>query len=183
MKRKKLIMVGFLLSIILNLYLLQQLNNSKEESRLAQFKKIQNGVSYSYNFGEILQSKYNEISLKEKAEYLTAMSWSLQLSNHLLEIIEPKDERYRELAKLFDIYSHISSSNDLGALISKNDVSDEEVLELLNIWLSDMKYLDEKLDYVQLANMNYTQLEGFWKTLLHNLDYDDEALNKYKQTF
>ncbi len=183
MKRNKLITFGLTLSIILNLYLFQQLNNSKEESRLAQFEKIQNGVNYSYNFGEILQSKYSDISLKEKAEYLTAMSWSLQLSTHFLEIIEPEDERYRELAKLFGIYSHIPSSNDLGTMISKNTLSDEEVLELLDIWLSDIKFLDERLDYGQLAKMNYEQLRAYWETLLHNLEYDNEALNNYKQSF
>ena len=183
MKVKSLIIVGLILSILLNLYLFQQLNKSKEESRLAMFEKIQYGVNYSYNFGKTLQSKYNDISIKEKAEYLTAMSWSLQLSTHTLEIVEPNDDRYRELGNLFNIYSYIPSSNDLGDIISKENVSDEVVLELLDIWLTDMKYLDEKLDYNQLAKMNYTELSAYWETILPNLEYQNDALNEYKQSF
>jgi uncharacterized Fe-S radical SAM superfamily protein PflX len=183
MKVKSLIIVGLILSILLNLYLFQQLNKSKEESRLAMFEKIQNGVNYSYNFGETLQSKYNDISIKEKAEYLTAMSWSLQLSTHTIEIVEPNDDRYRELGKLFNIYSHIPSSNDLGDIISEENVSDEVVLEFLDIWLTDMRFLDEKLDNNQLAKMNYTELRAYWETMLPNLKYQNDALNKYKQSF
>ncbi|WP_316568671.1 hypothetical protein [Neobacillus sp. YIM B06451] len=183
MKVKSLIKFGLILSIILNLYLFQQLNNSKEQSRLAMFEKIQNGVNYSFNFGETLQRKYSDISIKEKSEYLTAMSWSLQLSTHTLEIVEPNDDRYRKLANLFNIYSHIPSSNDLGDMISNENVSDDEILELLNIWLTDMKYLDEKLDYNQLSKMNYTELSAYWETLLSNLKYHNDALIKYKQSF
>ncbi|MFT4417291.1 hypothetical protein ACLM5H_26035 [Fredinandcohnia humi] len=183
MKVKSIIIVGLILSILLNLYFYQQLNKSKEESKLAMFKKIHNGVNYSYNFGKILKSKYNDISIKEKAEYLTAMSWSLQLSTNTLEIVEPNDDRYKELANLFNIYSHIPSSNDLGDMIIKENVSDEEVFELLDIWLTDMKYLDEKLDYNQLAKMNYTELSAYWETLQSNLKYQNDDLIKYKQSF
>ena len=180
--RKNILILGITLSIILNLYLFQQLNDSKEKSRIAQFEKIQNGVNYSYNFGDILQRNYKDLSLEEKAEYLTAMSWSLQLSTHMLEVVEPKDERYRELANLFNIYSHVPSSNDLGILVKKENGSDEEVLKLLDLWLTDMKYLDENLDYFQLSNMNYNELREYWGTLIPNLKYENKALNKYKAT-
>ncbi|MDX1699486.1 MAG: hypothetical protein R3250_02655 [Melioribacteraceae bacterium] len=180
--RKNLLILGITLSIILNLYLFQQLNDNKEKSRLAQFEKIQNGVNYSYNFGDILQRNYKDLSLEEKAEYLTAMSWSLQLSTHMLEVVEPKDEGYRELANLFNIYSHVPSSNDLGVLIKKENGSDEEVLKLLDLWLTDMKYLDENLDYFQLSKMNYNELREYWGTLIPNLKYKNKALNKYKET-
>ncbi|MFE8699817.1 hypothetical protein ACFYKX_04185 [Cytobacillus sp. FJAT-54145] len=111
------------------------------------------------------------------------MSWSLQLSVHTLEIIEPRDERYRELAELFNIYSHIPSSNDLGSLNNEEHVSDGKVLSLLELWLIDMKYLDENLNYNQLAKMNYNELRAYWEKLLQNLQYEDEALNKYRQSF
>ncbi|GAA0336571.1 hypothetical protein GCM10008967_28670 [Bacillus carboniphilus] len=182
-KRKNLLLLGLILSIILNLYLFQQLNDSKDKSRIALFEKIKNGVSYSYEFGETLQRKYNDVSEREKAEYLTAMFWSLQLSTHMLEAAEPNDDRYRELAGLFSIYSHIPSSNDLGELINKVDVSDENKLKLLDIWLSDMKYLDKNLHSLQLAEMDYSELRAFWEMLLQNLEYEDEALNRYKQSF
>ncbi|KGR91705.1 hypothetical protein CD30_03765 [Ureibacillus massiliensis 4400831 = CIP 108448 = CCUG 49529] len=178
MKVKRLIIVGLILSIFLNLYFFQQVNKSDEESKLAMFEKVHDGITYSYNFGKTLQSKYNDISIKEQAEYLTAMSWSLQLSTHTLEIVEPKDERYRELANLFSVYSHIPSY-ELGA----ENVSDEEVLELLDIWLTDVKFLDEKLDYNQLAKMNYTELSAYWETLLPDLKYQNDDLIKYKQSF
>ena len=180
--RKNILILGITLSIILNLYLFQQLNDSKEKSRIAQFEKIQNGVNYSYDFGDILQRNYKDLSLEEKAEYLTAMSWSLQLSTHMLEVVEPKDERYRELADLFNIYSHVPSSNDLGALVKKENGSDEEVLKLLDLWLTDMKYLDENLDYFQLSKMNYNEIREYWGTLIPNLKYENKALNKYKET-
>lgn len=181
--RKKLALIGLGLSIIVNIYLFQQLNINKEESRTAQFEKIQNGVNYSYNFGDSLVSNYNDLSLKQKAEYLTGMYWSLQLSVHTLEIVEPNDERYRELAELFDIYSHLSSSEEFGAMISKKKGFHGEVLPLLEIWLNDIKYLDENLDYNQLSKMNYTELRTLWERLLANLKYNDERLDQYKETF
>lgn len=180
---RNLLILGISLSIILNLYLFQQQNDNKEESRIAQFEKIQSGVNYSYHFGDILQSKYKDLSLEEKVEYLTAMSWSLQISTHMLEVVEPKDERYRELADLFNIYSHIPSSSDLGSLEKKENVSDEEVLKLLNLWLTDMKYLDENLNYLQLSKMNYTELRKYWGTLTLNLKYENDNLNNYKNKF
>lgn len=179
--RKNLLILGISLSIILNLYLFKQLNDSKEKSRIAQFEKIQNGVNYSYHFGDILKSNYKDLSLEEKVEYLTAMNWSLQLSTHMLEVVEPKDERYRELSNLFNIYSHVPSSNDLGVLVKKENVSDEEVLKLLDLWLTDMKYLDENLDYYQLSKMNYNELRKYWGTLIPNLKYENENLNSYKE--
>lgn len=172
-----------MISIMLNIYLFQQLNINKEESRTAHFEKIQNGVNYSYYFGDSLVSKYNDLSLKQKAEYLIAMSLSLQLSVHTLEIVEPNDERYRELAELFDVYSHLSSSEEFGAMISKKNVIDEESLQLMEILLKDIKYLDENLDYNQLSKMNYTELRTLWERLLANLKYDDEMLDQYKETF
>ncbi|WP_226666241.1 hypothetical protein [Metabacillus litoralis] len=181
--RKKLVLIGFGLSLIVNIYLFQQLTLNKEESRTAKFEKIQNGVSYSYNFGDSLVSNYNDLSLKQKAEYLTSMSGSLQLSTHIMEIVEPNDEKYKELAKLFDIYSDISSSNDFEALINNNDVSDGEALDLLEIWLTDIKYLDENLDYHLLSRMNYIELRTLWERLLANLKYNDDMLNQYKETF
>lgn len=150
-----------------------------EEYRLAMFEKIHDGVRYSYNFGKTLQSKYNDISEKDKAEYLTAMYWSLQLSTHTLEIVEPNDDRYRELANLFNIYSQIPSPVS-GDIVS---ISDEEVLDLLDIWLTDMNYLVEKLDYNQLAKMDSTELNAYWETLLSNLKYQNDNLIKYKQSF
>lgn len=179
-RQKKLLILGLIFSIILNIYLFQQQNNSKENSRIAQFEKIQDGVNYAYNFGGILQRKYKDISLKEKAEYLTAMSWSLQLSTHMLEIVEPNDEKYKELANLFGIYSVIPSSTDFGFLITNETVSDEEALKLLDLWLTDMKYLDENLDYLRLSKMNYTELKEYWRSVLRNLKYENENLNKYK---
>lgn len=172
-----------MISIILNIYLIQQLSINKEKTRIAQFEKIQNGVNYSYNFGDHLVSNYNDLSLKQKAEYLTAMSWSLQLSVHTLEIVEPNDERYRKLAELLDIYSHFSSSEELGAMINNKNVSDGEVLDLLEVWLTDIKYLDENLDYTQLSKMNYTELRTLWQRVLANLTYNDETLDQYKETF
>ena len=100
----------------------------------------------------------------------------------MIEVVEPKDERYRELANLFNIYSHVPSSNDLGVLIKKENGSDEEVLKLLDLWLTDMKYLDENLDYFQLSKMNYNELREYWGTLIPNLKYENKALNKYKET-
>ncbi|TXC92869.1 hypothetical protein FS935_01360 [Metabacillus litoralis] len=182
--RKKLIVISLMMiSIMLNIYLFQQLNINKEESRTAQFEKIQNGVNYSYNFGNSLVSNYNDLSLKQKAEYLTSMSWSLQLSVHTLEIVEPNDERYRKLAELFDIYSQLSSSKEFWAMISKKNVIDEESLPLMEILLKDIKYLDENLDYNQLSRMNYTELRTLWESLLANLKYNDEMLDQYKETF
>lgn len=182
MKIKSVIIAGLVLSILLNLYFFHQLNKSSEEAKLAMLGKIHDGVNYAYNFGETLQGKYNDISMKEKAEYITAMSWSLQLSTHTLEILEPNDDRYRELADLFSIYSHISS-RDLGNMMSKENILDEEVLELLDIWLADVKYLDEKLDYNQLAKRNYTELRAYWETLISNLKYQNDGLIQYKQSF
>ena len=69
--RKNILIRAITLTIILNLYLFQQLNDSKEKSRIAQFEKIQNGVNYSYNFGDILQRNYKDLSLELKAEYIT----------------------------------------------------------------------------------------------------------------
>jgi hypothetical protein len=183
--RKNLLLIGLILSISFNMYLFRQLNDSKQNIRIAQFEKIQSGVNYSLNFGEILQIKYKNLSLDEKVEYLTAMSWSLQLSTHMLEIVEPSDEKYGELADLFKIYSHIASPNDLGLLMKNENVSDEEVLNSLDLWLADMKYLDESLDNnkYELSKMNSTELKQYWGSLLQNLKYENKDLIRYKKSF
>ncbi|MGD6801802.1 hypothetical protein [Rossellomorea aquimaris] len=110
LKENKLL-IGFSLSLLINVFLFFQLEDRKEVKE-AQFDKVQDGVEYAIQFGDILTKKYAEVSEAEKAEYLTAMSWSLELSTHTMETIQPDDDLYSRLADLFSLYSFIPASEN-----------------------------------------------------------------------
>ncbi|MCG1022100.1 hypothetical protein [Sutcliffiella horikoshii] len=179
MKKNNLITFGLIVSIILNLVLFQNIYNNKEESRLAHFEEVHNGIRYSYDFGDTLSQKYNRLTLDEKVEYLTAMHWSLTLSAWTLEDIKPDDKEYSNLVNLLSIYSHIPT--ELKEMIRKN-YTEEEVLDLLNIWLKDINKIIENFNYIQLSKVNDKELLGNLKSLLNSLEYNNESLEQYKQS-
>ncbi|QOR67295.1 hypothetical protein IM538_03915 [Cytobacillus suaedae] len=179
MKRSSLITYGLIISVIINLVMFQQIKNYKEEPRLAHFEEVQNGLNYSFQFAETLKDKYSELSLDEKVEYLTAMYWSLTLSAWTLEDIKPNDKEYENLANLFSIYGHIPSEfTDL----ARKSHTDEEILDLLNTWLIDMKYLKENFNYIQVSEFSDKELLEYLKSLLDGLEYDNNSLEQYRKS-
>ncbi|TYS16713.1 hypothetical protein FZC78_12050 [Rossellomorea vietnamensis] len=107
----------------------------RKEVKEAQFDKVQDGVEYAIQFGNILSRKYAEVSEAEKAEYLTAMSWSLELSTQTMETIQPNEDLYSRLADLFSLYSFIPTSPNLNSS-GINEMSKEEFLNTLKVWVS-----------------------------------------------
>ncbi|WP_113927880.1 hypothetical protein [Bacillus sp. P14.5] len=180
LKENKLL-IGFLLSIMINIILFLQLED-KKEVREAQFDKVQDGVEYAIQFGEILTVKHGEVSQAERAEYLTAMSWSLELSAHTLETIEPDDDFYKKLADLLSLYGSIPSSENLNSQKLK-DMPHEEFLEELNVWITDLEYIHDRMYDAQLAEMNGRELTAFREMLLANLKTKVEAVAEYKNSF
>ncbi|WP_339146201.1 MULTISPECIES: hypothetical protein [unclassified Sutcliffiella] len=179
MKKSKLIMFVLIVSIILNLVLFQSIYNNKDESRLAHFEEVHNGIRYSYDFGNTLNQKYNRLTIDEKVEYLTAMHWSLALSVWTLEDIGAENGEYSSLVKLLSIYSHIPT--ELKELV-RNNYSEEEVLNLLNIWLKDINNIKENFNYIQLSKVDDKELLWNLKSLLNNPEYNNDSLEQYKQT-
>jgi hypothetical protein len=180
MKRSKLIAFGLIFSIILNLVMFQQITGKKDESRLAHFEEIHNGIKYSYEFGDTLNEKYNGLSLDEKVEYLTAMHWSLTLSAWTIEDVNPNDKQYSDFVNLLNIYRNIPT--ELQEMI-RNKNTDEAVLNLLTIWLKDMNYIKENLNYVQLSKADDKEILSSLRSLIHGLEYENESLEEYRESF
>ncbi|MGF2616140.1 hypothetical protein FZC84_10700 [Rossellomorea vietnamensis] len=179
LKENKLL-IGFLLSIMINIILFLQLED-KKEVREAQFDKVQDGVEYAIQFGDILTEKHVEVSEAERSEYLTAMSWSLELSTHTLETVEPDDDFYKKLAGLISLYGSIPSSENLNSQ-KFTDMPQEEFLKELNVWITDLEYIHDRMEDTELAEMNERELTVFWQMLLANLKTEDEALAEYKNS-
>ena len=180
MKRSSLITFGLIISVILNLVMFQLINDNKDESRLAHLEEVHNGIRYSYEFGDTLNQKYNGLSLDEKVEYLTAMHWSLTLSAWTLEDIKPADKEYSDFVNLLNIYRNIPT--ELQEMTRKEN-ADKAVLNLLNIWLKDVSYIKENFNYIQLSKANNKEILSSLKSLLHGLEYENESLEEYKQSF
>ncbi|MGM7681136.1 hypothetical protein ACSVDA_03175 [Cytobacillus sp. Hm23] len=181
-KLKKVLLAILVISIGFNLYFVGNWKLNRDRLTNAQFGKIEDGIEYAYNFGDILQRKWSETSTSEKVEYLTAMTWSLYLSVHMLEVLETNNENYIHLEKLLSIYSHIPL-DDIGVLVKARSVIDEEVLGLLHSWLEDMEFLKRKINFSILSNMSNKEFESYFRDLLKNLKYEDDELNKVKKTF
>ncbi|MGD7023833.1 hypothetical protein ACQCVK_14625 [Rossellomorea vietnamensis] len=137
---------------------------------------MQDGVAYAFQFGDILTRKYAEFSEAEKADYLTAMSWSLELSTHTMETIQPDDDLYSRLADLFSLYSFIPSSGI-------NEMPKEEFLNTLKVWVSDLEYIHERMEDTELASLDEAELTAFWEMMLSNLQSKDAELTEYKLSF
>ncbi|KAB8135706.1 hypothetical protein F9U64_10530 [Gracilibacillus oryzae] len=177
MKRSSLITMALILSVLLNLVMLQQVIGEKDEAKLAHFEEIHNGLTYSLSFGETLKENYDELALDEKVEYLTAMHWSLTLSAWTLEDVEPGDRGNDNIAKLLTIYRGISS--DLKEMIRK-DNANNAVMNPLTIWLKDMNYLKENFDLVQLSKANDKGVNSYLRALLQELEYENESLEEFR---
>lgn len=143
---------------------------------------MQDGVEYASQFGDILMRKYAEVSEAEKAEYLTAMSWSLVLSTHTMETIQPDDDLYSRLADLFSLYSFIPTSEKLNPS-GISEMWEEEFLNTLKVWVSDLEYIQERMEATELAAMDEAELTAFWKMMLSNLKTKDADLTEYKLSF
>lgn len=177
--KRRLITYVLILSIAVNLVMFQQIKNYKEEPRLAHFEEVHNGINYSFHFGETLKDKYSELSLDEKVGYLTAMYWSLTSSAWTLEDIKPNDKEYENLANLLSIYGHITSEfTDL----ARKSHTDEEILDLLNIWLKDMNYLKENFNYHQVSEFSDKEILEYLKSLLNELEYNNNSLEQYRKS-
>lgn len=180
LKENKLL-IGFSLSLLINAFLFLQLEDWKEVKE-AQFDKVQDGVEYAIQFGDILTRKYSEVSEAEKAEYLTAMSWSLELSTHTMETIQPDDDLYSRLADLFSLYSFIPTSENLNSS-GINDMSEAEFFKTLKVRVSDLEYIHERMEDAELAAMDKAELTAFWEMMLSNLKTNEASLTEYKLSF
>jgi len=175
MDKSRLIKVGLIISVMINLILFES-NYYHREAKLAHLEEVYNGINYSYEFGEILYEKFTDLTLDEKVGYLSSMHWSLTVSKWTLEDIQPNDRKYIDFISLLNIYIHIPT--ELEGMIRQNK-NEDEVLILLETWLKDINDIKEKLSNNPLSKMNNKELEKFLKSL--QLQYPSDSVELYKQ--
>jgi len=175
MDKNRLLKIGLLLSIIINLILVENTYNYGK-SKATHLEEVSNGIRFSYEFGDTLYKKFNDLTLDEKIEYLSSMHWTLTMSKWTLQDIRKNDREYIDLLSLLIIYSHIPT--ELTAMIRQNK-SEEEVLTLLETWLKDMEQLKDELNNTPLSKMNNKELNNFLKSL--QLNYPSESVELFKK--
>ncbi|MGD6801801.1 hypothetical protein [Rossellomorea aquimaris] len=62
-------------------------------------------------------------------------------------------------------------------------MSEEEFLNTLKVWVSDLEYIHERMEDKELAALDEAELTAFWEMMLSNLKTNDANLTEYKLSF